>query len=179
MTESANKRHDWIAVMPALAFPPALRLQCERILPCLLPLPYTRPSSSSSFPFPSLSSSRMAPYKPVKIRKETRLAAWYNKLAAFNVEALFAKKREPGPPRVVFVNEDLPKDYYDHRGRVKKEHVYSSNQVVTSKYTFITFLPRNLLEQFRRIANMCGFFIYLFISWAFSHIASPTASLLG
>jgi phospholipid-translocating ATPase len=37
---------------------------------------------------------------------------------------------------------------------VKKDHVYTTNQVVTSKYTIITFLPRNLLEQFRRIANV-------------------------
>jgi len=48
----------------------------------------------------------------------------------------------------------LPDDYHDARGRVKPEHVYSSNQVITSKYTVVTFLPRNLLEQFRRVANV-------------------------
>lgn len=31
---------------------------------------------------------------------------------------------------------------------------FESNQVLTSKYNIITFLPRNLLEQFRRIANI-------------------------
>lgn len=27
-------------------------------------------------------------------------------------------------------------------------------QVKTSKYTLVTFVPRNLLEQFRRVANV-------------------------
>lgn len=87
-------------------------------------------------------------------RKGRKSWAWYDKLSNFNVESLFAKKREPGPRRTVFLNEGLPEDYYDKKGRVKKEHIYVTNQVITSKYTFITFLPRNLLEQFRRIANM-------------------------
>ncbi|KAF8350409.1 phospholipid-translocating ATPase [Amanita rubescens] len=78
----------------------------------------------------------------------------YAKLADFNVENLFVKKNEPGPPRTVYVNQDLPHDYLDSKGRVRREHVYFTNQVITSKYTIITFLPRNLLEQFRRIANV-------------------------
>jgi phospholipid-translocating ATPase len=80
---------------------------------------------------------------------------WYQKVAAFNVESLFSRKRPPGPPRSVFINENLPEAYFDQKHRPKKEHIYVSNQVITSKYTIITFLPRNLLEQFRRIANVC------------------------
>lgn len=83
-----------------------------------------------------------------------KLGSWYGKLAAFNVESLFSRKREPGPPRSVHVNKELPSEYFDHKHKVTKEHVYYSNQVITSKYTIITFLPRNLLEQFRRIANV-------------------------
>ena len=48
----------------------------------------------------------------------------------------------------------LPEDYMDHNGKVKKEHVYATNQIITSKYTVLTFVPRNLLEQFRRVANV-------------------------
>jgi phospholipid-translocating ATPase len=81
-------------------------------------------------------------------------ASWYAKLAAFNVEDLFVKKKEPGPRRTIYINEDLPEDYHDQKGRVKPEHVYATNQVLTSKYTIITFIPRNLLEQFRRVANV-------------------------
>ena len=86
----------------------------------------------------------------------SKLGAWYTKLADFNVESLFARRREPGPPRTVYVNHPLPDDYYDpkKKHKVLKQHVYASNQVITSKYTIITFLPRNLLEQFRRIANI-------------------------
>lgn len=79
---------------------------------------------------------------------------WYDKIAGFNVESLFVRKKEPGPKRTVFVNQSLPEDYADHKGRMKPEHVYNTSQVITSKYTVLTFLPRNLLEQFRRVANV-------------------------
>ncbi|KAF5331003.1 hypothetical protein D9619_005242 [Psilocybe cf. subviscida] len=85
---------------------------------------------------------------------KTGLAAWYGRLAAFNVEDLFSRKRPPGPPRTIFVNTPLPESYFDPKGKVQRQHVYQTNQVITSKYTLITFLPRNLLEQFRRVANI-------------------------
>ena len=97
----------------------------------------------------------MAPQR----KKSSGPFAWYGKLAAFNVEDLFSRKRLPGPSRSVAVNQDLPADYKTDKGKVKKEHVYNTNQVITSKYTVITFLPRNLLEQFRRVANMCVNFL--------------------
>lgn len=91
---------------------------------------------------------------PQRKKKSGGPFAWYDKLAAFNVEDLFSRKRVLGPARSVVVNEDLPADYITDKGKVKKEHIYQTNQVITSKYTIITFLPRNLLEQFRRIANV-------------------------
>lgn len=94
----------------------------------------------------------MAP--PPTINKKSRFASWYAKVASFKLEDLFSKKRVPGPERTIFINQSLPDDYHDARGRVKPEHIYSSNQVITSKYTVVTFLPRNLLEQFRRVANV-------------------------
>jgi len=95
----------------------------------------------------------MAPTRIV--HHKGRLSEWYSRLADFKVEDLFSRKREPGPQRTVFVNENLPQDYFDNKGQVKPAHVYATNQVITSKYTVVTFLPRNLLEQFRRVANMC------------------------
>lgn len=82
------------------------------------------------------------------------IGEWPARLAAFKIEDLFSQKRPPGPPRTVYVNENIPGHYLDKKGRIKSEFIYSSNQVITSKYTIITFLPRNLLEQFRRIANL-------------------------
>lgn len=78
---------------------------------------------------------------------------WYARVVDFKVEDLFLKKREPGPPRTVYVHE-RPTDQLDSKGKIKEEFLYVTNQVITSKYNIITFLPRNLLEQFRRIANM-------------------------
>lgn len=88
------------------------------------------------------------------MKKVSKVAEWYDRWAAWKVEDLFSKKREPGPRRTVYINENLPDTYRDSKGRVKRENVYSTNQVITSKYTILTFIPRNLLEQFRRIANV-------------------------
>jgi hypothetical protein len=75
----------------------------------------------------------------------------------FDVADIFTPKLPPSPPRTVYVNSPLPDSFYvQKRGKrkVRKDARYATNQVVTSKYTILTFLPRNLLEQFRRIANM-------------------------
>ena len=41
-----------------------------------------------------------------------------------------------------------------HKIRHKKDGVYCTNEVRTTKYTIISFLPKNLYEQFRRVANI-------------------------
>ena len=109
----------------------------------------------------------------------SKLGAWYAKLADFNVESLFSRRKEPGPPRTVYINHPLPEDYYDltkkHR-KVLKQHVYATNQVITSKYTVLTFLPRNLLEQFRRIANI--FFLTIAILQFFSIFSTVSPGLV-
>ncbi|KAK0439550.1 phospholipid-translocating ATPase [Armillaria borealis] len=108
--------------------------------------------------------------------KFSRVATWYDKIAAFNIETLFVKKRLPGPRRTVYVNESLPEDYYDKKGRIKKEHVFTSNQVITSKYNVVTFLPRNLLEQFRRVANV--FFLGIAILQFFNKFSTISPGLV-
>ncbi|KAG8955493.1 hypothetical protein FRC03_011207 [Tulasnella sp. 419] len=87
-------------------------------------------------------------------RKKSKIGAFFHRLVDWRVEDLFSKKRPPPRQRTIYVNHDLPPDAYDHKGKLKKEWVYTTNQVVTSKYTIITFIPRNLLEQFRRVANV-------------------------
>ncbi|KAF8880731.1 hypothetical protein CPB85DRAFT_1442956 [Mucidula mucida] len=105
-----------------------------------------------------------------------RPRTWWRRIQSFSVEDLFSTKRPPGPPRTIYVNQPLPPDYHDHRGRVKHEHIYNSNQVVTSKYTILTFLPRNLMEQFRRIANI--FFLGLAILQFFPKFSPSHPALL-
>ncbi|GAA5841978.1 hypothetical protein JCM11251_001433 [Rhodosporidiobolus azoricus] len=52
---------------------------------------------------------------------------------------------------------------------------FDSNQVLTSKYNIITFLPRNLLEQFRRVANI--FFLVLVILQFFPRFTTVSPGL--
>ena len=52
----------------------------------------------------------------------------------------------PGFSRVVFVNQ--PERHQ------KKPFKYPSNYVSTTKYNLITFFPKALFEQFRRVANL-------------------------
>ncbi|KAF7301327.1 Phospholipid-transporting ATPase [Mycena indigotica] len=101
---------------------------------------------------------------------------WYRRLADLRIEDLFSRKKVGGPPRTVYVNQNLPSDYLDAKGKVKAAHVYPSNQVITSKYTIITFLPRNLLEQFRRIANI--FFLALAILQFFPKFATVSVGVV-
>lgn len=52
--------------------------------------------------------------------------------------------------RTIYANQTKPHGY-DQDSELLE---YSSNQVTTSKYTIFNFLPKNLFEQFRRIANI-------------------------
>ncbi|XP_037780538.1 probable phospholipid-transporting ATPase IF isoform X1 [Penaeus monodon] len=62
------------------------------------------------------------------------------------------------------------------RERHETRH-FCSNDIITSKYTVLTFLPKNLFEQFRRLAN------FYFLCLAFLHLSidspvSPLTSVL-
>jgi phospholipid-translocating ATPase len=54
----------------------------------------------------------------------------YERITSFDLAKLFSTKREPGPPRTIYVNEPLPASWIGSRGKVRKEHRYISNQVV-------------------------------------------------
>ncbi|CAI5481750.1 unnamed protein product [Closterium sp. Yama58-4] len=54
------------------------------------------------------------------------------------------RKKDPGPNRVLFVNDPEGND----------EFGFSSNRIRTTKYTWYSFVPRGLFEQFRRVANL-------------------------
>ncbi|KAG0241368.1 hypothetical protein B0O80DRAFT_485445 [Mortierella sp. GBAus27b] len=61
--------------------------------------------------------------------------------------------------RRVFVNIPPPSQYLDKTGAPKLS--FGSNRIKTAKYTTLSFLPKNLFEQFRRVANM--FFLFMAI----------------
>jgi len=67
------------------------------------------------------------------------------------------RRTQPLERRSIYVNEPLPESLKD-KGRPLQTFV--SNKVTTSKYTLFTFIPKNLYEQFRRVAN----FFFLLIA---------------
>nr|XP_006825887.1 PREDICTED: LOW QUALITY PROTEIN: probable phospholipid-transporting ATPase IF-like [Saccoglossus kowalevskii] len=73
----------------------------------------------------------------------------------------------PQPPqRTVFINHKITPGYEEF-----VQEKFPSNQIKTSKYTILTFLPKNLFEQFRRIAN----FYFLIIGIVQLTIDSPVS----
>lgn len=67
-------------------------------------------------------------------------------------------------PRYVYVNYDLPEDLTDPVTGFPRLS-YPRNKIRTTKYTPLSFLPKNLLIQFTNIAN--GYFLLVVILGAF------------
>lgn len=47
-----------------------------------------------------------------------------------------------------------PTDQHEEENKAKEEYNYPPNIIVSSRYNIINFLPKSLLEQFRRLANV-------------------------
>ncbi|CAA7270411.1 unnamed protein product [Cyclocybe aegerita] len=81
--------------------------------------------------------------------------------------------RIPGARRNVYVNHPLSAMEADHNGEPKARYV--RNKVRTTKYTIISFIPKNLYEQFRRVANL--FFLSLVILQIFPIFGAAAGSI--
>lgn len=53
--------------------------------------------------------------------------------------------------RIIYVNEDISSENPSKNSRRQK---FRSNEVHTTKYSFLTFIPKSLFVQFRRVANL-------------------------
>ncbi|KAI8968964.1 hypothetical protein BDF20DRAFT_827472 [Mycotypha africana] len=62
--------------------------------------------------------------------------------------------------RKIFVNMKPPTSEMDANGRLHN-HSYVPNRIRTAKYTTLNFIPKNLFEQFRNVANL--YFLFLVI----------------
>lgn len=91
-----------------------------------------------------------APEQPSKFQKLWR------KIQAVQLDPalLFQKQRPPPAHRSVYFNEPLPDEFFDHKRKPIPTVTYATNQVLTAKYTIYNFVFKNLLEQFRRVANI-------------------------
>ncbi|WWC62655.1 uncharacterized protein I303_105252 [Kwoniella dejecticola CBS 10117] len=83
------------------------------------------------------------------------------------------KAKAPPPRRTIYVNIHLPKDLLNGKGDPIIRYV--RNKVKTTKYTLITFIPKNLFEQFRRVANI--YFLFCVIIQLFSVFGAPNAQI--
>ncbi|KAK6904232.1 hypothetical protein I203_107748 [Kwoniella mangroviensis CBS 8507] len=96
---------------------------------------------------------------PLVPRSKKHQPSWYRQniarpLSKLNPSKLFHPGKQSLSSRSIYINEELPSEFYDKKGKLLKNKKYPTNQNVTSKYTILTFLPRNLFEQFRRVANI-------------------------
>ncbi|XP_055501366.1 phospholipid-transporting ATPase IF-like [Leucoraja erinacea] len=59
------------------------------------------------------------------------------------------------PTRTIYVSNQFP----EHSPFVRQK--FPDNRIISSKYTLWNFIPKNLFEQFRRIANF--YFLVIFL----------------
>ncbi|KAI8907072.1 phospholipid-translocating P-type ATPase [Powellomyces hirtus] len=75
------------------------------------------------------------------------------------------------PKRTIYVNIPVPESDCDFTGKPIAK--WPDNVIRTAKYTVLTFVPRNLFEQFRRLANVYFLFTVIMQVFPMFGVASP------
>mgnify|MGYP001028202247 CR=1 FL=1 len=101
----------------------------------------TDPSSSNVGAAPA-ELKGAAPVAEFEIEEQPR-KSWFKWLPT-SLKMPWDKKEFNHGSRVISFPPPLPSEDTD---------IFCSNKVVTAKYNVLTFLPKNLFEQFRRVAN--------------------------
>ena len=79
--------------------------------------------------------------------------------------------------RNIYVNMKLPPSEYNDKGKRIQSH-YVSNRIRTAKYTPLTFVPKNLFEQFRNVANLYFLFVVVLQCIPIFGVVEPAVSAL-
>ncbi|EDW82269.1 uncharacterized protein Dwil_GK25212 [Drosophila willistoni] len=106
----------------------------------------------------------------------TNTSIWSEQEPQFYLKNTFLWQRRKGS-RVSTINDWLQIQIGGPEIVKKKKPPTNQNRIKSTKYTLITFLPQNLLEQFRRIANFY-FLVMTIISLLIDSPVSPMTSLL-
>lgn len=108
-----------------------------------------------------------------RVKKKQR---HYGKIDPLSLEKLLSKSPSdksligrPGFSRIVYCNDPECPEAEQLR--------YCDNYVTTTKYTLVSFLPKSLFEQFRRIANFY-FLLCAFLSFTPISPNPPVSSVL-
>ncbi|KAI8334448.1 hypothetical protein BC941DRAFT_356961 [Chlamydoabsidia padenii] len=72
---------------------------------------------------------------------------------------------------------ELPASEYDDKGKPIDRH-YASNRIRTAKYTILSFVPKNLFEQFRNVANLYFLFLVILQCIPIFGVTEPAVSAL-
>ncbi|KAL1925325.1 uncharacterized protein VTP21DRAFT_208 [Calcarisporiella thermophila] len=92
---------------------------------------------------------------------------------AFNRKDSIMSQKHSAPKRRIYVNMELAPEDADQFGLPRT--FFPKNKIRTSKYTLINFIPKNLFEQFRGVANL--YFLFLAVLQLFPIFAGPNAFL--
>ncbi|OBZ91812.1 Phospholipid-transporting ATPase DNF1 [Choanephora cucurbitarum] len=79
--------------------------------------------------------------------------------------------------RKIYVNMKPPASDYDEKGRLIG-HSYVPNRIRTAKYTPLSFIPKNLFEQFRNVANLYFLFLVILQCFPIFGVVEPAVSAL-
>ncbi|ORZ13979.1 hypothetical protein BCR42DRAFT_377204 [Absidia repens] len=79
--------------------------------------------------------------------------------------------------RNIYVNMELPASEYDENGQLINRH-YASNRIRTAKYTTVSFIPKNLFEQLRNVANIYFAFLVILQCIPVFGVTEPAVSAL-
>ncbi|KAL2919206.1 hypothetical protein HK105_201481 [Polyrhizophydium stewartii] len=97
------------------------------------------------------------------------LGQYFRLTQAASSVSLFSIQVDHTLTRRIYINMRPPESMFHPSGRPLQDP-FPSNEIHTNKYTLLTFIPKNLFEQFRRFANI--FFLTLSILQFFPNYQS-------